>query len=402
MKNITYLEIEIIELLCRLHAFTYEQLLKLTDQFDRDDVLNALKTLLEKEFIRAKIIEIPAAGENKIKPKNCKLAEVRIFFLTFQGRAYVRKKLLSLRRYVCEGRKSVPYRKTLYHDLLIVEALIFLKKYHDVTAIFNEDDLKHWKQNNADLRLIIDEGGHERMLDIEIVVQNNRSHIERKSDDMLFFTPSRCQADIIETVKKVPAIVINLANGNLPKKPDYNDFYDRYNYLVHFFKRHRAGFTASAVATLYDDDRAQMHSILCRLAKDGHIFSRSVHENPGTQLGRRTSLFAADDFDIDDLSDRLFALSVSKAIEKYAEKQLYFHTVDRFNRIIIVTEPLRSAYDVPKRRLLYLDNAKKSLPDEAANFEKLELHPEYRMHNRSFEYANDYRKAEAKRLGLDR
>lgn len=320
MKNqYNRISIELIKTLARMHAVTDDQSVRFFDASERKIVESVLRDGVREKVFGMETVPVPAPGEHKIRAGVTATKQVKIYYLNNRGKMIVRKFAPELGRKIRAGRPTGVHRARLYHELLVVECLLWWLARFKVIEYSTENELKSAGQNPADLRVTTVQSSGHSSVDCEIVVQNKPSDIAQKSDDMLWFTPSKRQADTIDWLKKTSTIVINLRTtrprpGKVrpllsASEQEVFDALELKNYPL----------TAGAVAAVNGTDRAQTSSVLCKLTKQGVLYSAGVHPLPGLERGRPEKLFALEAAELDLFSDRVFALMLSKVIEKAAE-----------------------------------------------------------------------------------
>lgn len=323
-----YIEAELLRCLAKLHLITHDQLFKFLSEFDRTDVANAVNSLFQRGLLSAKQMEIKDAKKE--------LISVKLIYLNSKSRVYIRKMFPLVARYFREKCFSPINRKRIYHDLLIVEALCYLKKAHNIVDFWSEEELKGLRMNCADLRILIENDGEDdqKEIDIEIVVTNKRKHIERKSANMIYFTPVKFQQDVIEAVHKAPVILLDLTARKPLKLVSCTTLDSDDIQYIEQLEACGGALTANALALTLNEKREPTSAKLVELERRNYIASGRVHLNPGKSKGSRSKIYAVDEYRIDSLNDRQYALLVSVRIEEMFELGWFFLNFDRFKRVI--------------------------------------------------------------------
>lgn len=285
-------------------------------------------------------VELPVITEAKVRKGQTKTRPITIYYLTDLGkkmlrRTYPRTRFLKTTRPVKEH-----YRR-LYHDLLIVEVLLWWLDNYEVLGYLNEDDLRGDREEVlADLRVFCTgPDGEVAQTDCEILVQNTLEDVADKSDQLFWFTPTLRQADIIHAKKpNVGVMVIQLQGDEeenaLPEEPQN----DEEREMITVLNLHGGALTVRGVATYLDRDRARTNSVLARMVRNRSLFVSTVHRFPGSDLGRPVQVFSRNKYEIALLEDRIFAYRVSKAITQSAERGHRVTAVDRDSRTVTVTD----------------------------------------------------------------
>lgn len=388
--DISTIEIEILKLLAKLHIVTHDQLYRLLPEFERYHVSAAINLLKKLDYLCVKEYEIPSHGVGIITEKT-KMVSVLAYALNFKSRPVIYKKFPNLRLCRRENPTGLRYRRRIYHDLLIVEALLYLHDRYEIAEIFNEEYLQRMKQPMFDLRIKIDiGGGNFNFIDIEIVVSNTNRDILNKPDSCLFFTYSSYKADIIYKLRGFDAIVLSV-NGDeikLPKDDFSSDRYDHLYEYIHELNLRCEALTAPALAVSMKKDEAKTAAVLRELEENGYLFADYAHINLCSDKGKRTKIYATNRGILKERTDRVLSLMCSKMIVNQKEKS-FFCSLDRGNRIA----KFRSSEDT--YALFYLDNPDKSVLENLIDFKILTTQLKNNKTKLFYNFTSNLRKLEA-------
>jgi uncharacterized membrane protein len=323
-----YIEAELLRCLAKLHLITHDQLFKFLAEFDQVEVSDALNSLVYRGLLSTKDVTVTTATKESIT--------VKLYYLNSKSRVYIKKMFPSVARYLREKCFSAINRQRIYHDLLIVESLIYMKKAHNIVDFWSEEELKGLRVNCADLRILIENDGEDdqKEIDIEIVVTNKRKHIERKSANMIYFTPIKFQQDVIEAVHKAPVILLDLTTRKPLKLVSCTTLDSDDILYIEQLEAAGGALTANALALILNEKRETISAKLAELERENYIVSGRVHLKPGATKGSRTKLYSIDEYRIDSLNDRQYALLVSVRIEEMFTEGWFFLSFDRFKRVI--------------------------------------------------------------------
>ena len=327
--------IKILSHLARLRQMSANQIYRLCSGSLKKDVETELLFAVKDKFLIYKPFEVPVESETKVRAGQSKMRRLGVYYLSAKGKRLVKKHVKKI-RCLKSSRPSGELKKRIYHDLLVVETLLWFYERDNVTGFYNEDELRSDEQPTADLRVLLDTNGVVSVVDCEVTVQNTRSQIEAKQSHLMFFTPSLRQADIIETIKKTVVQIINLQDEVIKKPKSNLILSDREEELIEALGRKGGALTANAAALVVGKDRAQTNSFLKRMVQDGRIYVSTAHTNPGKQNGRPVNVYALRSELIDVLCDRIFAVHVSKAIENGNKKGYWVTETDRAAQVITI------------------------------------------------------------------
>lgn len=384
------IETEILKLLAKLHIVTHDQLYRLLPEFERCHVSAAINLLTNSDYLYVKEYEIPRQGSGIISKKT-KMISVLTYALNFKSRPVIYKKFRDLRLSRRENPTGLRYRRRIYHDLLIVEALLYLHDRYEIAEITNEEFLQRTKQTMADLRIKVDEGaGNFSFIDVEIVVSNTNKDILNKPDSSLFFTYSSYKADIIYKLKGFNAIVLNI-NGDEIKQPKDDFSSDRYDHLyeyIHELNLRCEALTAPALAVSMEKDEVKTAAVLRELEENGFLFADYAHINLCSDKGKRTRIYATNRSVLKERCDRVLSLMCSRLIVNQKEKS-FFCNLDWGKRIA----KFRASEDT--FALYYLDNPDKSVLENLIEFKILTAELKNNKTELLYMFASNRRKLEA-------
>lgn len=352
---------KLLKIVARLGYFTQQQAFEFFDESDRHHVKKALEWAQIYKHLESQNVLVPAAGEDKLSPVPGRAAQVKIFFLTRTGKNFLKKHKPEWIQFAKIGEPSGQRKKCLYHELLVVQALIWWYKNHKVVDFFGESALKSAGSDPADLRVLVDNNGI-KTYDSEIVVQNSRQDIEGKSDNFTYFTPSDRQADVINSIKKTSAVIINLTAFKREQQLNVQQISYADQELIRAVELPR---TAECVADHIGYDRAKTQSDLNRLVGAGLISCAEIHLEPGKTAGRRAKLYAKKGADIQLLSDKVFWLLASRLQINQSKNQFCIYRVDRKQSAVSFT-------DTHDKRLFYIEDVDLSLTENIRKFKNLQ------------------------------
>lgn len=344
-------ETEILKLLAKLHVVTHEQLFRLLPEFERHYISSALNLLKNLDYLYVKGYEIPAPNAGIIS-KNVKKVSTLTYALNYKSRAVMQRKFPILDAYYRHNPKGLRYQSRIYHDLLIVEAALFIRDRYTIADIYNEEFLQRTRQTMADLRLKLDdECANFEYVDIEIVVGNSKSQIKKKPETSLFFTYSSYQADIIEQLTGRKAIILSVGGDEIKREKD--DFtaqkYDESYEYIHFLDTLGGALSAEALAIAFNKDVGETKLILRELEENGHLFCDRTHLNIGDK-GARSLIYAVNRALLKERNDRVLALMCSNLIINLKD-EVEFRGLDRSERAAYFQ------YKTGERRIYYLENS---------------------------------------------
>lgn len=232
------------------------------------------------DLVEQIVAEIPTAGEHKPRAGGKK---DRIIYcaLNAEGRR-------SAQLYLDRDHENVKPKKVnlarLYHDLYVVEAMLWLKENIGFERVQTEDQLRRFNgQTVPDLRI----SNGDYWQDCEIVVQNSRRDIEHKAEQMIWFTPSRRQADVVENVRRAAVIVLpSLLPPKVKTKREHTKLSALQRLLIEKLRAARTALSAGSLSIILKKDRADLSAALSDLEKKGLVFSTEIANMPGFSLGR--------------------------------------------------------------------------------------------------------------------
>ena len=327
--------VKILSHLARLRQMSANQIYRLCAESLKEDVENELHFAVKDKFLMYKTYEVPVATETKIRAGQSKMRRLGVYYLSAKGTRLVKQNVKKI-RCLKTSWPAGELKNRMYHDLLVVETLLWFYERDNVLGFYNEDELRSDDQPTADLRVLLEADGVLSVIDCEVTVQNTRKQIEAKKDHLLWFTPSLRQADIIETVKKGAVQIIHLQD-EVTQKPKSNlVLSDREEELIEALGRKGGALTANAAALVVGKDRAQTNSFLKRMVQNGCIYVSTAHTNPGKQNGRPVNVYALRSEFIDLLCDRIFAVHVSKTIENGHKNGYWVTETNRETQVITI------------------------------------------------------------------
>ncbi len=362
MKTYNEIFTHLLKVLGKLNCITHDQCIKFFTEDERKEVVKALDWLKLGKLIISQNVLVPAAGENSLKPEPGRTAQVKVYFLSVKGKNFIKKHKPDWARFTKTGEPSGQRKQCLYHDLLVVESLIWWYQNDVVIDFLSESEARSMGRNLADLTVLIEQNGCKVALDSEIVVQNSCDDIDTKSNDMMFFTPSQYQSDIITSRKKTVPVIVNLTafKRTQPINLDRISYDDQELIEAICYPR-----SAECVADFIGKDRAQTQSRLNKLAVAGLISVGEVHLEPGKSKGRRAKIYAKKETDIRLLGDRIFWFLASKLQIDQSKKGFCIGRIDKKQNCL-------SFSDTQNRPLFYVEDADLSLDENIKQFKKLQ------------------------------
>lgn len=333
MKHQDLIQLEILlgilEIMARLRSITADQAIRLFSTYYPGAVERALRQAVADKNVARAEASVPAPTDAKIRKGRTDERPVTIYYITKKGKALLRRHLRNQGRKVRFLKTSEPvgvHLQRLYHDLIIVEALIWWQDNYRVLRFWIEDELRSTGENKADLRVAtILRDGSIGLSDCEIVVQNSLEDIKKKRKDMWWFTPSLTQKDIIMALQKSKG-VIRIGLGGVVQKvvTPSGALTNAEAEAIAVLKRMNGALTAGAVAACLQKRREKISSLLKGLVDSGHLVASSVRMRDGKEAGSPYKVYAIDDCFIDSTADREFAVRLSKMIEYLSR---FDHTV---------------------------------------------------------------------------
>lgn len=320
---------ELLKVLAKLRLFTIDQAYRFFEEEDHAIVLDALARAVRNGVIGRRKVLVPAPTEKKIKKGNCLMRSVEIYFLNQKGRRTAARYFQNDARYARVGAPQSVHSPRVYHDLLIVEALLYLMLKYDVVDYYNEEQLRSEDQTVADLRVIVRGSGGYEMLDCEVVVQNTRQQIAAKSDNLVWFTPIRRQAEIISWLKNARVVLLQLKTNVQPKMIKKRALSELETAALGAIIQHKGALTAGAVGKVIGKPREKMSQMLNELADFGFVYAAELHENPHRPVGRPRKIYALNPADLASSNYRLAAVRHSKKIEGQPD---FFFRETRFEK----------------------------------------------------------------------
>lgn len=326
--------------LATFRCFTKDQAIRLFHARLADRIQGLVDQALANGYIANITLDIPIATRTKIRRGQTAVRPVSVYYITAEGKRLLKKHSRGV-RFLKTSRPVGTHRRRLYHDLLIVEVLIWMRQNYNVTKIYNEDRLRGMKENLADLRVeITNASGTLYYIDCEVVVQNSRHDIAKKSDNLMWFTPSITQADIIRKAKPINqgVNIINLDETEYVAANRTATLSVIESEILQTIGSKGGTLTAAATARCLRRDRARTNSSLKTLVRKGYLHLSSVHSKPGTQLGRPVHLFSVSKNLIEAFADRMFALRISCLILDPMFEGATVSGVDHDTRSVILSQ----------------------------------------------------------------
>lgn len=326
--------LDVLELIVKFRSVTELQLLRLFNQYSWQEVYKVLGWAGERELIAPMFVDLPAVTDTDIRYGRTKTRAVEIFYVKEAGKAL----LLEHRPDSWCVRKLHPTKTHLlrmYHNLLVVEALIFIiARAYRVAGFWVEDELRAAGENLADLRVQVyldDETW--QYLDAEIVVQNKRRQLnENKAFGMIYFVPTRTKLALVQDTKPHDEVVHIHLDGVPEPRPAVTrpaNLSRSKERLCRALAEHGCILTAGAVAALVGRRRQKVSAALSKLARAGHLDRSTVQMAPGLQRGCPHVLYALDTCFSALHVDREFAARYSQFIEFWTPRGFQISDVDQ-------------------------------------------------------------------------
>lgn len=326
------------------------------------EVSKVLAKAVDLKFVARKEVYIPIATDAKIRANRTPVRREIVFYMKAKGKDLLLDENKTVRCLKTTTLAGV-HLKRLFHDLLIVEVLIWWLKRYKVKQYWVEDELRSMGQNKADLRVLtVKEDGSENQTDCEIVVQNHATDIIHKNNGMMWFTCSIIQKDTIEDTK-VHHGVVQIYLGGVPKvaMSPSRGLTNAEMLLVNLLRQKGGALTAGAVAVCLNRDRGRTSGALRELVRAGHLLSSPVQLRPGQQRGAPHVVYAIDPCLIESWADREFAVRLSQFIEFLSGKGIRVSDIDRTTETALV-----SGGRISKRvRIVALEDLPRT-PDEVS------------------------------------
>lgn len=274
--------------------------------------------------------------------------------LTQKGMAMVRRHLPRLAPFARQGIPEGALYKRIYHDLLTIEAFLYLLRRYNVQRLLIEGQIKSGllqkrhktsrtsssKQIEAtgDFRaLCVERKDDERRADAkpiwieaEISLCLDADQMEGKPSGLRWFVATTQKADIVETLTGTRPVVLDdvrtsVEEARVPDevKPMLETAEEealphsvRENRIMKTLECMGGALTANALALILQTDRSGISRLCQQLIGRGAMFCTDVQLHPGRQRGRRQRLFALDTSEFDSLGWRQHRLLVSLATEE--------------------------------------------------------------------------------------
>jgi hypothetical protein len=304
--------IDLLKIMAKIRVISDNHAYRFFDETERGEVTATLRNALERKIFGTKIVLVPEPSDGKVRGRSGRKVAIRIYYLLEPGKRMIERYWKKGSDFVRCGQPIGIHKGRIYHDLLIVESLLWFFERFTVVDFINEDQLRSDDDVLADLRVITIENDKHRVHDCEIVVQNSRQQIEGKSDHLIWFSPSVRQCDAIESIKKAPVIHLNLQHQQPQKQHQAVTITGNEQLVLNLIGIYGGALTAPAVAKRLRKDPGQTNVLVKGLEAKGLLFTASVQANPGISPGRPAKLFAISPMKITTLNDRLHALEVSK------------------------------------------------------------------------------------------
>lgn len=328
-----YILIGLLKLMGKLRSMTVNQAGRFFPEVTDLEIDSVLSKAVRDRLMVRKTYDLPIETSTIVRRGVTKTRPITAYYMTHRGREALRE---DTPKAFCvkTNRPDGVHLLRLYHDLLVVETLLWYKNKHDLKSFYVEDQLRGRDQTLADLRVFVVVKGIRQHIDAEIVVQNTVGDLKKKSSLLQWFTPSLTQADTIEMLKPGARIhIINLEDdeNSAPEivKID-REFTEVEAHLMRVLRQYGA-LTAPAVAKISGRDRGQANSLLNKLVAEGHLFTSTVNQIPGKKTGRPVNLYAYKDFEVILLSDRIYAARLSNFIIEELEKGNVVADIDRLD-----------------------------------------------------------------------
>ena len=381
------IETSILKLLAQLHIVTHEQLFRLLPEFERHQIYQAINLLKNQDYLFIKQVEIAAPHSGIITEKTKKVS-VQTYALNFKSRPIIQKKYPDLILYFRNNPQGLRYQERRFHDLLAVQALIYIKDRYIVADVFNEEFLQGTKQTMADLRLQIDDGtGNFVYFDIEIVASNNKKQIINKPKSSMFFTYSSYQADIIKELTGRNATIVTVNGDDI--KEEKEDFtsqrYDELYEYIYYLDQRAGSLTAEALAIAFKKDVKTTKLICKELEENGHLFIDYAHLNIGDK-GPRNAIYGVNRSILKEREDRVLSLMCSNLIVELKDNA-EFGSLNR---------KLRIAYFLHKtgeQKIYFFDDSNRSILESYKDFVLVANHlrPKCRASKFIFQFSTEAR-----------
>lgn len=354
MKKLTgpmlSLLLDILEAMAKLRCITDVQALRLFRQYSLEEIFCVLGWAVEHELIAPMTVYIPVETDTNIRYGSTETRPVEILYIEAPGKAF----LLEHRDVWCL-KTLYPTRAHLlrmFHNLLVVEALIWMTERNEVVEFWVEDQLRSDGLNLPDLRVQVHLGAEDyEFIACEVVVQNKRQAVNEKSS-MIYFTPSRTQKGLIQDMKPHDKVVqINL--DGVPKSPVIippTNLSRSQENIFQALREHAGILTAGAVAVLVGRRQPKVSAALSKLARAGHLSRSRVQSAPGLQKGSPHVLYALDPCLSETWADEEFALRYSLFIEFFAAREIQVSDVDRKSETAVISRG-RFRREIPVREL---------------------------------------------------
>lgn len=330
----------ILNYLARLRSMTADQAARFCAAATPEHILGVLEQAVADKYLASMEVQVPVITEAVVRNGLTKTRPIVIYFLASAGKRLL-KQHCPFTRFLKTTRPIKAHFHRLFHDLMIVEALLYFEWEHTVLRYLVEDDLRAMREVAvADLRVVLDnKRGGETIVNCEILVQNSRQDIENKSDDLFWITPTLRQADTVLFGKKNLGVkVLQLQDEREVFEETEPPANDAERELITALNLHGGALTALGVATYLDRDRAYTNHQLVKMVRGRRLFRSSVHRNPGKQVGGPAYIYSQQKSLLQSLKDRILALQISNAMVSAARRRMRVIDVDRDTRVVTATD----------------------------------------------------------------
>lgn len=272
-------------------------------------------------------------------PKACGGDITDVYFLTLSGINVVKKIAPQLARYARKQPPRGALRSRIPHDLLITESYLWIHKRFVILEFIPEESLKAQLRRDGgrrsesgdisasneatgDFKVCVIKRGEEsdaRWVECEVSLHLDADQIGNKPEGMAWFTSSRQQADMIETVcNRRPIILASVTRPGLVKgrndvtamplnvcrrgdesapsvqlKQDAGTLTEAHERVLNALDLLGGCATAEAIAGVFQCGRSGISRSLNELEAVGKLRREDVQFRPGRERGRPKGLYVA-------------------------------------------------------------------------------------------------------------
>ncbi|HKQ08566.1 MAG TPA: hypothetical protein VJ464_25820 [Blastocatellia bacterium] len=312
--------------------------------------------------------------KNSPLPKDCGGGTTDVYYLTLAGISHLKKIAPTLARYARRQPPRGVLRQRIPHDLLIAEAYLYIHERCLILEFIPEETLKSRLRKNGGRRTENGDSGSNReatgdfkvrvvkrgqegapcWVECEVSLHLDADQIAAKPAAMVWFTASRQQSDIIETVHGLKAIL--LADVVRPCRPKGGEqtvaevaaeragddgtappvqrrehrggFNEAHQRVLEALKLLGGCATAEAIAGVLRGERSGVSRTLKELETTGKLRREDIHFHPGRDRGRPRGLYLDAHSEPQSLGSRWHRLMLSQVVVVSTSSGYRVHAYD--------------------------------------------------------------------------